>query len=167
MCNHFEVWYSASDGPWGPIPIIFTPSAPPPIFQIVSRGVITSMKSLLCFGSDRPSSCWAELHYYQIYVSPRLASISSSPTGRMLQLLWDKVRFNADVGPARSWPSSRTRNQRGQPRNHKLSPRNQLAGLLVKVRHTLFRRCPGEYVINFLINTKSVFARQAPLVLFI
>lgn len=40
-------------------------------------------------------------------------------------------------------------------------------GLLVKVRHTLFQRCPGEYAIKFLINTKPVFARQAPLVLFI
>lgn len=56
---------------------------------------------------------------------------------------------------------------RGQTRNSKMSPRSQLAGLLVKVRHTLFQRCPGEYVIRFLINTKPVFARQAPLVLFI
>lgn len=47
----------------------------------------------------------------------------------------------------------------------KVSSRNQLAGLLV--RHTLFQRYPGEYAINFLINTKPVFARQAPLVLFI
>ena len=58
MCNHFEAWYSASDGPWGPIPLISTPFSPP-IFQTVSQSVSTSMKSLSCFGSDRPSCCSA------------------------------------------------------------------------------------------------------------
>lgn len=56
MCNHFEAWYSASNGPWGPIPLIFTPFSPP-IFQTISQSMTTSMKSLSCFGSDRPSCC--------------------------------------------------------------------------------------------------------------
>lgn len=56
MCNHFEAWYYASDGPWSPIPLIFTRFSPP-ISQTVSQSMTTSMKSLSCFGSDRPSCC--------------------------------------------------------------------------------------------------------------
>lgn len=57
MCNHFQARNSASDGPWGPIPLIFTPFFSPLIFQTVSQSMTTSTKSLSCFGSDRPSCC--------------------------------------------------------------------------------------------------------------